>query len=368
MSWFDVLYKRVKGEGQRPHVLTAGAGRLLITEHGARVLACELPGVDHNLFFHTDATGNGHVTGGDRLWIAPEVAYFWPTLDDALNDPKGTAATPSAVDPAEWRPRPVANQPPAGVDAVKLAAEIELHDRRNQGRGVNVAERCFRALSPWETELRQTSFSIRHSITDAARPDSAGDLAIGAWSILQIPPTGTLVCPVTRRLDRDGDIRSYYDPFGDQHVAVDDRSVRFRVDGQRRIKMGIKPEHTTGRMAYYRELGDGESSLILRVFAPLPGEPYCDLPRNDPRHRQLERGEFSGPALGGDCLQAYNDDGDAFPGTTFGEMEYHDPCVIVGRGPTSRTGSSVTHAVVGPDDAVRAFGEDLLGVPIAPLA
>ncbi|NJO56652.1 MAG: hypothetical protein HC834_10335 [Rhodospirillales bacterium] len=174
-------------------------------------------------------------------------------------------------------------------------------------------------------------------------------------------------------------MRSYYDPFGTRHVSVGERCVRFLIDGRRRIKMGLRPEHTTGRMGYYRALGDGRATLIVRVFASLPGEPYCDLPRDDPRHRALQLGESSGPVLGGDALQAYNDDGDAFApkagqasvdakDVTFGEMEYHDPCVISGRAPGERGGTCVTHVVVGADASVRAWGASLLGCEIEPLA
>ncbi|MEO0586619.1 MAG: hypothetical protein AAF078_03175, partial [Planctomycetota bacterium] len=154
--------------------------------------------------------------------------------------------------------------------------------------------------------------------------------------------------------------RSYYEPFGDRHVAVEGDCVRFLIDGKRRTKMGLLPEHTTGRMGYYRPLGDGRSSLIFRAFAALPGEPYCDLPVDHPAHDAAAAGEDHPEMFRGDGLQAYNDDGDAFPGTSFGEMEYHDPCVIAGRGPTSRTGSCVTHVMAGPDEAVRAVGRELL--------
>ena len=368
MNWFEGLCERVEEQGQRPHVLASGDGRLLVTEHGARVLACELPGVGRNVFFHTDATDDGKVTGGDRLWMGPEVAYFWPTLDDALRDPKDTAVTPSTIDPGEWEV--VAEE--AGT-SVELATEMKLEDRRNQTNGIFTAERSFRCLASVDLSLSaglaHVAFSTRHTISEVAGAGSDEGLTAGAWSVLQVPPTGTLICPVTRRLDGAADIRSYYDAFGDRHVVVDDRCVRFLVDGKHRIKMGIKPEHTTGRMGFYRPPGSysevGMSSLIVRIFSTLPGEAYCDVPRDDARHRELERGEIGGPVLGGDCLQAYNDDGSAFAGTTFGEMEYHDPCVVVGCGPTARTGSCVTHVVAGADEAVRAFGEEVLGVAVS---
>lgn len=380
MTWFDQLHERVEREGQRPHVLRAGSGRLLAVEHGARLLACELPGIDHNLFFDTACLGEQQpVTGGDRLWIAPEVAYFWPSLDDARRDPKGAAVTPPQIDPADYRPRGVASE-----SEFALETQMKLADQRNgKTFGVSVTRGWRGGISSaLESEahagLRGCGFVTTHGLSlsgggtegPADNPGASG--VAGAWSILQVPPGGTLICPTTARVDP----HSYYDPFGHQHVAVDDRCVRFLIDGQRRIKMGIRPEHTTGRMGYYRPPGStpnnisgsnggaGLSSLVVRIFGVFPGEPYCDLLRGDSAHDAFARGVLLESALRGDALQAYNDDGDAFAGTTFGEMEYHDPCVVEGCGPGLRTGASVTHVVVGPDEAVRAYGAELLGVEV----
>ncbi|MEM6756457.1 MAG: DUF6786 family protein [Planctomycetota bacterium] len=372
MTWFDDLHRRVADEGQRPHILQAGdgAGRLLITEHGARVLACELPGVDHNLFFHTDHTGEGgskgKVTGGDRVWIAPEAAYFWPTLEDARRDPKGTAAVPPEIDPG------LRVKSPYDHDSFESENLIELlRDRRN-GHPANVE--TVREVQICALQSRSSLSSLSFTIKNALE---SGE--VGCWDILQVPVGGTLICPTTINVaesDRytageqshcqtpNAGPRSYYEPFGERHVAVEGGCVRFLIDGQRRTKMGILPEHTTGRMGYYRPLGDAMSSLIFRSFGVFPGEPYCDLPVNHPAHDAVAARKDHPEMFRGDALQAYNDDGDAFPGASFGEMEYHDPCVIAGRGPTSRTGSCVTHVMAGPDAAVRRVGRELLGVEV----
>ncbi len=358
MTWFQSLHDRVELEGQRPVVLRGESGRLLVAQHGARLLACELPGVDHNLFFHTHETKTGHVTGGDRLWIAPEVAYYWPSLDDALRDPKETAINPSEVDPGRY----TGLQPWAG--AWSMSNAFSVTDART-GRSAQCSVEREVALIDSLREMHEHglvgfSFSVRHTL---GLIDGDVGVTCGAWSILQVPPTGELVCPTVR----SASVNSYYDPFGERHVVVEPGCVRFLIDGARRIKMGISAADTTGRMGYYRALDRGMATLIVRVFSPLPGEPYCDLPRDDVHHRQLVSGALEGAVLGGDALQAYNDDGDAFgggPSVTFGEMEYHDPCVVVGRGPSVRSGGCVTHVVAGPVGAVRAWGKSVLGVEV----
>jgi len=370
MSWFDELHQQLIDQGQVPHVIPAGAGRLLIAEHAARLLAVEVPGIDENLIFHTDATGDGQITGGDRLWLAPEVAWFWPSLKEAREDPKGTASCPSDIDPGRYVL--VANETPH-----TLWSTAALQDMRNGNHIALNVQRHFSACAPIVDHpgLQCVSFLIRNGVSIAYTDDAderinaePGAVA-GCWDILQVPPTGTLICPTTAAVDP----RSYYDPFGKYHVDVSDESVRFLIDGQHRIKMGIKPHHSTGRMGYYRELGNGYGSLILRVFAPLPGEPYCDLPRDSQAHDAIAQHADHPEQFDGDALQAYNDDGDSFPGTSFGEMEYHDPCVVAPEAdqaasvPLSRTGQCVTHVLVGPPNSVKKLGAELLGVAIDPI-
>ena len=342
--------------------LVAGDGQLLVPEHGARVLACRLPGIDGNLFWHSPAMQAPdtaqHPAGGDRLWIAPEVGWFWPSIEKAREDPGKYAATPPQIDPGEYL------TDSASPVHAQLATRIKLTDVRD-GKSIELAvSRQVRAVGP-PSGLPDALICASFAITNILLLRGGDDGAIaGAWDILQIPPTGTLICPTTTPVTTTsgagasgggasggGGLRSYYDPFGESHVICDEQSVRFLVDGQRKIKMGLLAEHTTGRMAYYRKLDPGRSSLIVRIFAPMPGEPYADLPIHEDKTKRT----------GGDTLQAYNDDGNA---GGFGEMEYHDPALTAADGPASRTGTCITHVLAGPDDTLRAFGRTLLGVPI----
>lgn len=331
-------------------VLKAGDGELLVSTKGARVLACRMSGVEGNAFYHDPKVeqSSDKIVGGDRLWIAPEVAYYWLSLEHARQDPVKWATTPEAVDPGDY-------ELVGASDArVHLANEVELTDVRAKktisfliDREVHVAERP----AGLPGGVRCASFTITNTLSLHDGDDGA---VAGAWDILQVPPTGTLVCPTVRPVSVS-DVTSYYDPYGPKHVAVDAGRVRFLIDLQRRIKMGLRAEDTNGRMAYYRPLGNGQACAIVRIFAPLPGEPYVDVPRSaDPSTR-----------TGGDCLQAYGDD---LTFGRFGEMEYHDPAIIVGHGPTTRSGTCVTHVLGGDDAAVRAAGERLIGCPIDMIA
>jgi uncharacterized protein DUF6786 len=349
-DWFEQLDDAAQAQNHPAHRIVAGDGMLLVTERGARVMGCALPGVGDNLFFHhanmLDPRRAANPFGGDRLWIAPEVGWYWPSLALAREDAGKHAATPPQIDPGEY-----VTDSASPVHA-QMSMRLGLTDVRD-GKKIELAVsrqvRAVDAPAGVPDSLKCASFAITNILL--LRGGDDGAIACG-WDILQVPPVGTLICPTTADAALVDEPTSYYEPFGDRHVKCDERAVRFLIDSERKIKMGLRAEHTTGRMGYYRRLGGGQSTLILRIFAPQPGEPYPDIPI----------GADDDQRIGGDALQAYNNSGGGTSG--FGEMEYHDPAVIVGQGPASRHGSSVTHVFAGPDDDICDFGQTLLGVPI----
>jgi len=353
-DWMDRIKSSMGGAGCQTVVLDAGDGQLLLTPHAGRIVGCALDGVEGSAFwYHPDAedptamkriVAQGDVMlCGDRLWISPEVAYHWPDVDAARDDPFATYGFEPEIDPGRYR------LVDADSDRLELQAEMSLTDHRVDKR---IELRVQRQISvePEPTaifpdSLKRVSFTIRNALTAAGGDEGA---AAGAWDILQLPVSGTLVCPT---VGAPAEPNCYFGPFGDKHVCRSDRAVCFLVDAKRQIKMGIGADQTTGRMGYHRPLSDGRSVLIVRIFAPQPGAPYVDMPLSRPRRQRT----------GGDCLQAYNDDGGY---GLFGEMEYHDPAVIVGQTPATRTGSCITHVLAGPDADVQSVGQALLGVPL----
>ena len=311
----------------------AGDGKITVATRGARLLDLRVDGVDQNLIYD-----DGKGSGGDRLWIAPEVAYYWPSLEEAREDPIGTAETPGDIDPGTYEAQ---REWVGGVELVNSCSLIDSRDEAAIGLDIKRTFSVIGRPTDLPESVRCVSFNITNELSVTGGDEGA---VASAWDILQVPPRGTLICPVTRKVDPP---RSYYDPFGDKHVVSDDQSVRFLIDAKRRIKMGIRPEYTTGRMGYYRQLSDDTSSLIVRIFGVNPGERYVDIPRDHPADQRD----------GGDALQAYNDD-QTFGG--FGEMEWVAPAVVVG-GCEYRFTPCVTHVLVGPDEAVRQAGEALLG-------
>jgi hypothetical protein len=349
-DWLNKIQSSLTANGHTALLWGAGDGGLLVTVHAARILACHLPGVPGNLFWHAPALADAasakrlldarEAPGGDRLWIAPEVAFNWPDLGAARLQPFGeNYKLPAAMDPADWRI--VENQP----GHLQLTTQMTLMDHRVEksitlrvGRQLDVIDRPA-ALAK---SVRCASYTIRNDLTILSGDKGA---VAGAWGLLQVPLGGVLVCPTVTPVRQP---TRYYDSFRAKDIKCDKTSVRMSAHGDRIIKMGLSPTQTTGRMAYVRRAGK-LTTAIVRFFLPVPGAPYVDVPRS------------SDGFLGGDALQAFCDDG-CFGG--FAEMEYHEPGLIAGEALSTRSGVSVTHVLAGPHAAVRKAVADLIGIKI----
>ena len=354
-NWFDQLAASLTEAGCETHQFATGDGRLMVTTQGARVLACEMPGIMGNAFWHNPALadpdrargavdGGGGGFGGDRLWIAPEVGFVFTDLAKARVDPLGNQKLPPEMDPAKWEALD------RGPESVRMATAMSLSDHRTGRRVELEAERIVEPISP-PGSLTPGVAHVGFALSNELRLIDADHGAVaGAWDLLQVAPTGTLHCPTTLA---GASPRSYYDPFGERHVEADADGVRFLIDGKRRVKMGLPAEHVVGRMAFYRPQSDGERALaVLRLFAPHPGEPYVDVPRD------------SDETFGGDCFQAYNHREGIGHVPPFGEMEYHDPALIGGSGPRQRIGRCTTHVFTGEDEAIKRAVEPMLGMEL----
>lgn len=349
-DWFDRIDSSLRATGFETRLWSAGGGRLLVTPFSARLLSCRMDGVEGDLFWHNPALENpdsakavfvnaGGGSGGDRLWLAPEIGISWPDIKKARISPWDSYKTPPQMDPGDWRILEEAEH------HLRLTTECAVHDGRlNKKVSVRLA-RQFNIIAPPDDLPRgvtSLSFSIRNDISVLSGDHGA---VVGTWDLLQLPAGGTLVCPTVSAVAKP---RIYYGTHDSDRMSHDDRAFRFKIDGRRQLKFGLTPWQTTGRLGYFRAVG-AVSTFIFRTFSVQPGMPYVDLPLS------------SDDILGGDALQSYNDGG-AFGG--FGEMEYHDPGIVVGQSPEARSGSCTTHILAGPDASVREAARALLGVAV----
>lgn len=346
-SDIEKLSASLQSAGQAVFALGNASGRLLVSLSGARALACEFAHMPGNLFFHDtslEETGKAaqalqkSPAAGDRLWIAPEINYIFKDLSKVMTHPAECSLTPPAMEPGHYR---LIHHT---ARHLALAADMRLEDRLSPRTHVSVSiSRAFELIdAPVGLDSGLTHFGFAVTNTLAVTAFDRPGMHVGVWDLLQIPPAGWLVCPTVGLATKP---RSYYDKLSDDRVRQVGGAVHFKIDGQGRYKIGLSPTQTCGRMGYYRKLGR-VSTLLVRHFPVQPGLGYCDQPVS----------ELGGP-IHGDVLQSYN-------GSGFGEMEYHDPALKTGDQPTSRTATSVTHALVGPDDLIHTAAECLLGVDL----
>ena len=269
-------------------------GTISLLPRRGRVLQVTVGG--HEAFWVNPKWRGDWNVGGDRLWVAPEVAWCWKSLKGLDPD---QYVFPKEMDPGHWKPAR------RGKMFCEVRQQIRL--RQFQKRAVlNLAmARSIRAV-----DLPAAPFFRQHV---AYRTDNdlwiRGGLAsqpVGLWSLIQVPNGGEMIVPCRAKPV----FRAYFNPVAPRLWGFSGRSLRFQINGRDTYKVGVSPDVVTGQMAYVRRVGR-EFLVIHRTFFPQPWREYCDVP---PTALQTQ----------GDAVQIYNDGG-ALGG--FGELEYHSPAI-----------------------------------------
>lgn len=298
----------------------AGSGSLTLLPSRGRVLQASLGGHDAYWVNEQEPALAGWNAGGDRLWAAPELDWFWKTRTAVDFD---QYEIPAALDPAPWFTED--HQP----GYCRVTQNVELPNQHD-----GQVTRFKRARNFELVALNQAPFFEIHLAyrTDNELSIKSGpeDQCLDSWSILQLPPGGTLWLGTSG----EGVPRDYFAPVPASMWGRDADALHFEINGAQQYKVGVAPHHSNGRMAYTRPV-DGQLLVIYRQFWVQPWRFYCDWPM------------LSG-ATQGDAVQIYNDDGNA---GGFGEMEYHSPALRIGQGPQQLIDSNLTIVgLVSPDN------------------
>lgn len=343
----DVL----RGQGVESLLLHgAEGGSLLITTAGARVLRLtDAAGFDH-LWLHPALVEGAPVParasdgwlnfGGDRLWIAPELAFFVREQDRAMD----TYAVPSPLDPGAY------SLELGNDDEVRLRQHCGLLHHAT-GEAIPLAlETVYRAAPSPLRDLRNPALSLGvdyvgySQVTTIALPaDAPSGARAGLWHLAQVPPGGVIGLPTTQPRAP----RVYFGQPAPGQLELVPTGLRLRVDGQTMLKIGVQAAHLLGRMGYLRETGPETSALLVRGFTVNPSGQYLDAPWDDPTASEL-----------GYAAQCYTDDG-ALGG--FGELEYHAPGIGAWTGLTALTEESQLWGFHGSTTSILSVAAELLG-------
>jgi hypothetical protein len=276
--------------------------------------------------------------GGDRLWFAPELEYYWngsPDWDTFLNYQVPTAADPGAYDFFD-----------AGRQAVSLRADIELRPHLTDHRVGFSVERTVRMtpapLAPDHRLMREVEY-VGIETSHRARFDQRTTSGrIDLWHLLQVPAGALLIVPLKASASSQEKTPLSYARPGAWIQQSD--CVLWRYGGEARAKLGLPANALTGRTAVLRDLAPGYQCLIVREFAVDAVSTYADHPHGIPRADQ--------------AFQAWD-------GFGFGEMEYHSPMLDAQSGPRELRESDRLWAFGGREALIRALAMELLGVDYA---
>lgn len=275
----------------------AGVATLLPTR--GRVLQVSMEGRDA---FWGDPRWTGDWNaGGDRLWVGPEVAWFWKTLQQV---DFRQYEVPRNLDPGSWE---VERTEPFYC---RIRQQIVLHHQHRVEEVHLEVGRSFRRVELAEAPFFAKRLAYRTDNELWIRSGPAGQ-RVDLWSLLQVPNGGEMIVGC----QHEPVFRDYFTPIPRQLWSETPGDLRFQITGKHQYKIGVAPSVATGRLAYVRRV-EKEYLAIYREIVPQPGCTYCDVP-------------LSAPDSDGDAVQVYNDSGES---GGFGELEYHSPAIAVGQG------------------------------------
>ncbi|MFP4416951.1 MAG: hypothetical protein ACLFSB_06740 [Chitinispirillaceae bacterium] len=315
------------------------SGALLFTTYGARLLGLFPERNGHNLLWvyaHVEEsmrTGQW-LTGGERLWIAPEKYFYYENPRDFEG-----FHVPAGIDPGSY----------AHLADLTFGNEFSvLNYSTNETYDECIQKRVFSQLEdPYQTGLAYAGVSITDMVSFPAP-----DLDIAAWSLSQVytcgpERNGTVLFP----MKSSGRILSYFSPIPPDRAEVCNQYGRFKIDSNAWYKMAIRPEDTKEdnpcKLVYVSPdpTTDAWHCLIKRSDdIPLTQDQCVDAPRENP---QGEKG----------AIQSYNN-APGYTGTDtvlYGELELQLKKGASGNG---KTVSEATHELLG----YTASKEDILSL------
>lgn len=271
----DSIIKVLKSQNINHYLFSNSQGNkfLVVPKFGARILAVSVGG--ENLFWiHPDILKG---QGGQRSWVSPEGGakgfIFRP-------DWKGTRDF-SMLDPGSYR-----------VVLFKenehLVLENKFFTTSNDERE-NYELTLTREIRHFEDPLgddpEMTGMDYQFLGIDFVhrlknRSEMALEKILGLWSLIQVPPKGTMVVPV-HKVERPAWRGNYFEPIPEEYVRSNPDSFSFYIHGSRRYKVGIRPQSAEGVVSYLFKAPGGDAFMIIMTFPVKPEARYVDRPKTE---------------------------------------------------------------------------------------
>lgn len=236
-------------------------------------------------------------TGGIRTWISPERTYFY----DDPEEFKGWRC-PKGIDPANFK------------IVLKEAHAVELESTvsaKNMASGQTFTGKITKRIELAEVRQREDTQWGRVRIHDHLTAQNF-ESPFALWTILQVPlgddGSGAVNIPVAKNAQPI----HYFDPIPSSHLAPFKDRLSFRIDGEKELKLGVRPEDLPNpreaRLTYvYKRHG---KNILISMFSRTGAknqEECVDPAKSNPK----------GPRA---VIQSYNSDVKS-SGLKFGELE-----------------------------------------------
>lgn len=282
--------------GLDPRVHAIGDGYLVTTARGARAVPFDdqgqpllwlAPAALGDSDALTDwAASNAWNFGGERLWIGPEIDFMVSDRRDFL----GSYLLPPTMDPGQWTVVPgsvTGSLPTTFKHEMTMFAHVQ-----QAPLSIEVEQTLAVATHPLHGAPGIQHLGWTREVTLRRAAADAGGAACQAWVLIQAQAGGTVIVPGAA-LAR---VTDYFEPVDARHLSREGNDLVLNLSGTTRYKVGVKSGTHRGQLAYWRDLPDGRSLLLVRSFKDTPSSRYLEQPPALPQHE-------------GDSIYVYNDDG-----------------------------------------------------------
>jgi hypothetical protein len=344
---------RVLKEAGKPGVpvhLDNGS-EVLLLPHGGRVLGLFASESQENFYWNNPAlketataralfeSDDWRNTGGDRMWLAPEIDFFFPKYPDLT----------VYHQPRQFDTRSYQVEKKSGATTMRIEFDIKHAKAENPiqlllTKSVESVSNPLRHEAAWKnlSGVAFAGYGLRTSLEFTSSPAPA--VPVGLWHLIQMPYGGDMFVPTYGPSQPKivfGDI-----PKGDL-TELPGGGMRYRMTAKDEQKISLRAARCTGRAAYLYE-STSASNLVLRNFFVNPSGEYVDAPWTEPNDL-------------GYGVQACNING---RWGEFNELEYHIPAIGVAGAPARCDDFAQTWAYRGTRGQIAEIAQELLGVNI----
>ena len=284
-----------------------GGNQILVSQHGGHVFGPFGESCPDGLFWYPqEVTEEDSLrdfikkrlwnTGGDRVWISPEIQF---NITDRSRF-RETLKQPAVMDPGYYslmrrKNQVVLHQTLSLPSYNTVTGEMYFDFKRTVQNAPNPLRRAKDA----QELLCGVTYCGYEQVLDLTA-ESEEDIFAESWNLLQIRPEGTLFIPMYEPTSGT----DHYEPAGEMEEVIE-KGVLLHITGQRRYKIAYPAAVLTGRFGYLSKTKEGLPYLLILNYPNNPSCMYAEEPPTMPGEK-------------GYSIHIYNDDGNS---GGFAEME-----------------------------------------------